>query len=114
MKTTLKQYQLNVAVRNEISKAIRTASDEGDFLKENKQIELRKYLDTTYFDLLPTVNVKFYIGYRDYYRAVTKIGKNYFTHFEKMTKRSGYRSIEEIEEITDKMNESMIADSYYY
>ena len=62
----------------------------------------------------PKVNVKFYVGYMTKYRAVTKIGKTYFDGCEKMTQKNGYRSIQEIEEITDKMHAEMIADSYHY
>lgn len=31
-----------------------------------------------------------------------------------MTKSRGYRSIEEIDEITEKQHNEMLADSYYY
>jgi hypothetical protein len=62
----------------------------------------------------PTVCVSYCIGYRSYYQEVIKIGKSYYLHGRRMTKSRGYRSIEEIPEITDKMSESMLADSYYY
>lgn len=65
-------------------------------------------------DRFPTVPVKYYIGYRQYFQEVVKCGKSYFLYGRKMTKGNGYRSIEEIDEITPKMTEAMISDSYYY
>ena len=33
---------------------------------------------------------------------------------EKVNKRNGYRAVEVIDSITDKMRADMLADSYYY
>lgn len=62
----------------------------------------------------PKVNVSFMSGYRTFYRSVFKVGKSYYCNGEKMTKGRGYRCVEEIPSITDKMKEEMVADSYYY
>lgn len=69
---------------------------------------------TFILNAMPTVCVEFYIGYRRYYRSVVKLGKTYFDDGHKMTKSRGYRDIQEIESITDKMKKEMIEDSYYY
>lgn len=60
----------------------------------------------------PTVNVSFMVGYQLYYRSVVKIGKTYFDDGRKMTKSNGFWCIEEIPEITEKMTQRMIEDSY--
>lgn len=73
-----------------------------------------KELKSDYFDKLNTVSVSYYIGSRSYYEDVVKIGKSYFKNGHAMTKGRGYYCISEIEEITDKMTTSMMADAYWY
>ena len=114
MKTTTAKYKEMVTLRKNLRNWAFTFERAGKFGAEEEAHEAIKGLDATYFDLLDTVPVSFYIGYRKYYREVVKIGKSYYSHYEKMTKSRGYRSVEEIEEITEKMNQAMIADSHYY
>ena len=114
MKITVKQYNEKVQERKTLKNLIYEADTNNDW----SMVELLKVslqiLEDEFFALVDAVCVKYWIGYRTYYQEVHKIGKTYFCSGEKMTKRNGYRSIEEIEEITDKMKESMIADSHYY
>jgi hypothetical protein len=63
---------------------------------------------------IPTVKVQYYIGYRQYFDSVIKIGKSYFDRGTKMTASRGYRSITEIDEITEEMERRMTADSHWY
>jgi hypothetical protein len=122
MKTTLKEFNENNEVRKQNESIVRTCEqlirDRENTLGTDKEMERsQSILDCqkeVYFDKLETVNIKYWIGYRQYFDEVIKIGKLYFLRYEKMTKSRGYRSIEEIEEITDKMMEEMISDSYYY
>lgn len=65
-------------------------------------------------ETLPMVNVSYYIGHRRYFDSVIKLGKTYFDRNTKMTARAGYRSITEIEEITEDMDRQMMADSHWY
>jgi len=67
-----------------------------------------------WFDELKTVFVQAWIGSRKYYKEVVKIGKSYFNNREKMTKSNGWHCVTEIPEITEKMRNEMISDSYYY
>ena len=121
-KTTLKEFNANNEVRKENEKIVRVNTqlirDRKNTLETDKEMDrAQSILDCqkeVYFDKLETVNIKYWIGYRQYFAGVIKIGKLYFLRYEKMTKSRGYRSIEEIEEITEKMRNEMIADSYYY
>ena len=114
MKTTAKEYNEKV----QILKGLRNSVYEAEAANNWKlMIDLKALivdLNSMYFEKLDKVNISFMIGYRNYYREVSKIGKSYFDHCEKMTKGNGYRNIEEIEEITQKMSDEMISDSYYY
>lgn len=124
MKTTLKIFKKALEVKEtarnlnyKLEREIRQYTGDDihslyQAVEENKAII--KEINENYFDLLDTVNVSFYIGCRKYYRAVVKLGKSYYDKGEKLTKGSGYRSIEEIPEITQKMTDEMISDSYYY
>jgi len=60
------------------------------------------------------VSIECWIGYRQYFYDVIKIGKGYFHHGKKMTKSRGWHSITEIPEITERMRGEMISDMYYY
>jgi len=114
MKTTTKKYQEQTKLRSQLRSWVFTFEKNQKWGAKLEAEEAIAELDHLYFNQLETVNVSFMIGYRSYYRAVVKIGKSYYSHYEKMTKSRGYRAIEEIEEITEKMNEAMIDDSYYY
>ena len=125
MKTTLKEYKQNVKNKGnavcgnyEIERKISFCDNQETKVHYYKAVEVNKeiikLLTESYFNLLDTVNVSFYIGCRSYYREVVKIGKFYYDRGEKLTKGNGYRSVKEIEETTEKMTESMISDSYYY
>lgn len=84
--------------------------DFNNYAKERKEADkLIKKIDD-----LKNCYVSFNIGSRSYYEKVIKIGKGYYNHGRKMTKGRGYWDITEIPEITDKMKQDMIADSYYY
>ncbi len=122
MKTTLKEFNANNEVRKENERIVRINTE---LIREGKNtLETDKELDKAqsilecqkevYFDKLPTVNVAYWIGYRKYYAEVIKIGKLYFHRYERMSKRNGYRSVTEIEEITEQNRADMIADSYWY
>jgi hypothetical protein len=122
MKTTTKEFKANEEVKQLNQRIVRINKDliqrGQNTLETDKELEkAEKILECqkeVYYDKLDTVCVSFMIGYRLYYREVFKIGSYYYDNSQKMTKSNGYRCIEEIEEITEKMTEDMIADSYYY
>lgn len=100
-------------------RAIRSKLDRQGYLDVDDSAEYKalKNIIKEIEDLLnnePKVCVSYCIGYRSYYSEVTKIGKTYFHRFEKMTKKNGYRCIDEIPEITQQMKDDMLSDSYYY
>jgi hypothetical protein len=120
MKTNLKEFNLNNEVRKENERIVRLNTE---LIREGKNtLETDKELHNAeailecqkevYFDLIPTVNVSYWIGYYKHYSEVMKIGKTYLHRFDKMTQSNGYRSVQEIEEITDRMKEQMLSDSY--
>lgn len=122
MKTTVKEYQEKIDKKFEAQRVIRRNEDlvrsakntiETD-LERDELEKLVKELEESYFSKLPKVNVSYMIGSRLYYEEVVKIGKTYFCNGRKMTKSNGFKCIEEIETITEKMKEDMISDSYYY
>jgi hypothetical protein len=114
MKTTIKEYQAKSEEKRQMNNLKRTAEDNQDYSMSHLLKDSVKLLEAEYFNLLDKVIVSFWCGQRAYYREVTKIGKTYFDGSQKMTKGNGHRFIEEIPEITDKMRNEMIADSYYY
>lgn len=119
MKTTLKEYQANLAKRKSWNREAWAINDKSSDINSDwdRYFELKELieeLEHTYFRQLDMVAVEFYIGYRAYYRKVIKIGKFYFDRGDKLTKSNGYRNVEEIPQITDKMKERMLSDSYYY
>lgn len=119
MKTTLKEYQANIKQRRDWNHEAWAINDKGSDINSDwdRYFELKgllEELEHTFFRQLDTIKVSFYIGYRSYYREVIKIGKFYFDRGDKMTKGNGFRNVEEIPAITDKMKESMLSDSYYY
>lgn len=114
MKTTAKEYEANVEILKGLRNAIEDARMADNWELKIKLETLKVDLNSMYFEKLDKVNVSFMIGYRSYYREVSKIGKSYFDHCEKLTKGNGYHCITEIEEITKKMSDEMISDSDYY
>jgi hypothetical protein len=122
MKTTTKEFNENLKVREENKRIIRVNTElirRGEnTLETDKELDkAEKILECQqecYFDKLEKVNVSFMVGYRLYYGEVIKVGSYYYDNFTKMTKLNGYRAIDEIEEITGKMREDMISDMYYY
>ena len=76
---------------------------------EARNEEIKAEIET-----IPMINVSYYIGHRRYFDSVIKLGKTYFDRNTKMTARAGYRSINEIEEITEDMDRQMMADSHWY
>ena len=122
MKTTVKEFNLNNEVRkdeaNKVRRNLELIREGKNTLETDKELENAEKIlacqKEVYFDKLETVTIQYWIGFRQYFSEVTKIGKQYFLRYEKMTKSRGYRSIIEIEEITEKQSEQMMADSYYY
>ena len=114
MKTTAKEYQFKSELRSDLNRAASNARYEERWSEKVQLEAMIKTLDEDYFDKLDTVNVSFMIGSRSYYQAVVKIGKAYYDGSRRMTKGRGYYCIEEIAEITDRMNADMLSDSYYY
>lgn len=113
MKTTVKTFQANAELRRNLNNSAENTMHTDLELSLALKNEANK-IDEEYFNLLDTVSVSFYIGYRKYYEDVTKIGKTYFSRTTKMTKSNGYRDIKEIGVITDRMKSDMIDDMYYY
>lgn len=112
--TQLQKLNYYVAYRRFLTKEKRSAEDCEDFATAHECKEELERIEKEFFSQLPTVAVKFCIGYRWYYQNVIKIGKSYFDHngSTKMTAScGGYRNITEIEEVTDKMHQMMIQDS---
>ncbi len=119
--TTLQQYNYNfdyskflASERRPLEDKLRTEGimDEESARYEeirNEQEKLEKY-----FDSVHTVSVQAWIGSRKYYKTVAKFGKYFYNRGDKMTQSNGWYSVQEIDEITDKMTEEMISDSYYY
>lgn len=113
MKTTVKEYQAKARLRANLNCSAENVRFTDVDLYHGLKHEADK-IDEEYFDKIPTVSVSFYIGYRKYYQDVVKIGKTYFDRSVKMTKSRGYRSIQEIPEITERMTRDMIDDMHYY
>ena len=114
MKTTAKEYKSNY----ELLRVLGNWKHEAK-LSENWTVsfELGRQIDelnAMFFDILPTVNIRYSIGGRRYYEAVAKIGKSYFSNGRSMTKGNGHWFIEEITTITSQMQNDMLSDSYYY
>lgn len=114
MKTTVKEFETKTTFRKFVKNERENAIMAEDWDRVAEADELLEGLENNYFSQLETVAVSYMIGSRNYYQEVIKIGKSYFLHGRKMTKGRGYWFIQEIEEITEEMNNEMIADSYYY
>lgn len=111
-----KDYQLYADIKKANNKAIwndETTNGIGTDLqkalkKENEEI------DATLADL-PRICISCMVGYRTfYYDDVIQIGKTLYRGAEKVNKQNGYRVVEIIPEVTDRMRQDMIADSYHY
>lgn len=113
MKTTIKEFTEKALLRKSLNRKAYLIKNE-DPIKSQELTNEANELDKNYFDKVEKVFVSFYIGYRRYYREVSKIGKSYFDDTQKMNKRLGYRNIQEISEITEEMREQMIDDAHYY
>lgn len=113
MKITVKVYEAKAEEKRNTYYQMTKAEENNDmplyFQLKEKHEALEKW-----FAAIPKVPVSFMIGYRSYYREVAQIGKTFFDGRSKMTKGNGYRGVEVISTITDKMKKEMIADSYYY
>jgi len=114
MKTTIKEFQNNVELRKELKNTAENAKYDQDYQTAYELNTKIEELNKNYFDKLPTVPVSFLIGSRSYYEEVVKIGKALFNNGRKMTKSRGYYCVKEIDQITEQMQKSMLADSYYY
>ncbi len=114
MKITVKNFLLQADRKKvlywRMEEFKRTGEKVNQFYKDLKEHEeIVKWIDT-----VETINVKFFIGYRRYFAEVYKVGKSYFEHGQKMTKKNGYRSIVELAEITAEQHQEMTEDLYYY
>ena len=87
----------------------RDNTPESDLRVVREYAELNKELES-----VEKINVSYMIGNRSYYSSVYKIGKAYFNGNSKMTRSRGYWCIEEIPEITQKMQDEMISDINWY
>lgn len=114
MKTTVKEYQTKLEERKTARNGAENYNYSGNIIESIKLKDVVNKLNETYFSKLETVSVSFMCGSRLFYENVIKIGKTYFNNGRKMTKSNGYYCIKELQEITEEMNQSMIADSYYY
>ena len=114
MKATRTEYLKMWEQRKEAANLAENARVAGNWELKLECEALVIEIDSAINKYFPTVPVKYWIGYRQYFEEVVKIGKSYFQYGKAMTKGRGYRSITEIPEITEKMNQEMIADSYYY
>lgn len=113
MKITVTVYQTKAEEKRNLYYAM-TKAEEADDMHLYFKLKTQYDALTEWFKAIPTVAVSFMIGYRSYYRNVVQIGKSFFDGRDKMTKGNGYRAIEVIPAITDKMQADMISDSYYY
>ena len=114
MKTTLKEHNAKTAEMRRMKSFKEDCINYEDFSMAHLVGVSIDQMQKEYFDKLPTVSAQFWIGSRKYYNVLVKIGKQYFDNGNKMTKSSGYGSIIEIPEITEKMNYEMLDDMYYY
>lgn len=114
MKTTRKEYLANYQERSEYKSFEDTARRNEDWGMVKLMQDSVQLLEEKYFNLIDTVCISFFIGSRSYYEEAVKIGKTYFQYGRSMTQGNGYYCINEIDSITDEMNKSMMADSYYY
>jgi hypothetical protein len=120
MKTTTKEFNLNNEVRISNARIVRVNTqlirDGKNTLETDKELHNAEAVlecqKEVYFDKLETVNVSYWVGYYKHYSNVIKIGKTYYHRFEKMTQSNGFRSVIEIEDITEKMKSQMLSDSY--
>ena len=111
MKLTAKIYQAEAELKRNIYNLLQNSETTAA-----EHLELTKKYDdlVKWFESLPTVSVSYMIGYRSYYSNAVQIGAAFFDGSVKMTKSNGYRSIEVIPAITDKMKAAMLDDMYYY
>lgn len=113
MKISVKTYQAKTEAKRNLYLQF-TQAEKNDNMPLYFELKEKHEALEKEFDSIPTVPVSFLIGYRLYYRNVIKIGKTYFDGTTKMTASRGYRNIEEIPCITEKMSSDMIDDLHYY
>ena len=114
MKTTNKEYQAKIQERKDLNSLKFEARQYEDWNMVQECENSIRLLNENFFNLLETTAVSFMVGGRLFYENVVKIGKTYFNNGTKMNKTDGCYCITEIDEITEEMNQEMIADSYYY
>tara|TARA_R110000796_G_scaffold60642_6_gene140301 strand:- start:983 stop:1327 length:345 start_codon:yes stop_codon:yes gene_type:complete len=112
MKTTVKEYQNKIETRKGLNRLARAHKDANRMSEYFLTAEAVIILDDLYFNKLDTVNVSYWCGYQKFYNEVVVIGKTFFHRGDKMTKSNGFRSVEVIDAITDKMKKQMLDDSY--
>ena len=114
MKAT--EYKIYAELRANNNRAINNdqrdrgvGTDLQDALKsENAQID-------EILNAVPTIAISCMCGGRVFYfDGIVKIGATMYRGAEKVNKSNGYRAVEVIDSITDKMQSDMLADSYYY
>lgn len=113
MKITVKVYQTKAEEKKNVYHQM-TKAEQNDNMPLYFELKEQYEVLEKWFSDLAKVSVSFMIGYRSYYREVVQIGKTFFDGSSKMTKANGYRCVEVIPAITEKMKQEMIADSYYY
>jgi len=113
-KITVRGHQEAETLRSQTVREINRLKREGDYSAAVALENELKTWEAKYFEKLEKVFISFMCGYRCFYREAYKIGGTLFCNGEKVTKSNGFRAVEIIPEITEKMTAEMIADSYYY
>ena len=113
-KTTAREYKASYELLMESKREVNRLKREDKYCDAIALETQIKTFEQKYFDTLPTVPVKYSIGGRQYYRHAVKLGKSFFEHGRALNKSNGIWFVKEIEEITEKMQSDMLADSYYY
>jgi translation initiation factor 2B subunit (eIF-2B alpha/beta/delta family) len=113
MKLTVKAYEIKTEENRTLNNQIRNFEEGGSW---DELEALKAQVKELEIELAKTdkLNISFMCGSRLFYREVSIIGKTMFDGSTKITKGNGYRAVEVIETITDKMKADMIDDSYYY
>jgi len=114
MKTTAKEFNTNKDLAKLLNQWKNEATDKENFESANELSKQILELNSTYFDKLEKVNVRFCIGSRAYYESVTKVGNKFYSDGRSMTKENGFWNVVQIAVITEKMTANMLSDSHYY
>ena len=114
MKVTVKQIEAKKEERKDL-KNLREVAFQNEDYSMVVAIDASLEAIEEFFKLVSTKTVSYWCGQRKFYEEVYQIGKTFFTSsFTKMTKSRGFRSIIEIDEITEKNVHDMLSDVYYY